>query len=280
MTFCTKCGKQLNDGAKFCTSCGNVISDAQPTAQPAAQPQATQTDSPYAVNSTTPIGQGTASKAFKNLPIILTTFWKNSDSTLKIAKDNKDLAVSGIFSGIFFVMVFLGYMFSVLGCKLKMGFDFPKVLLTSFVLTVTIAAFYIIIMFLGEMLFAKSKNPVKSIIDSFISFSINSMPASIGFLLFGLASFIYADMAWFIMALTAGYLIVSLLVNLKNMVPAGVDSLKFILLATVLVAVAGYFTTVIFSSMNNWTLQGSLGSAYSSIMDTYNSYSDLFSGLY
>ena len=71
MTFCTKCGKQLNDGAKFCTSCGNVISDAQPAVQPAQK-----TASPYAVNSTTPIGQGAASKAFKNLPIIFTTFWK------------------------------------------------------------------------------------------------------------------------------------------------------------------------------------------------------------
>ena len=273
MTFCTKCGKQLNDGAKFCTSCGNVIGDAQPATQPVAQP-AQKTESPYAVNSTTPIGQGTASKAFKNLPIIFTTFWKNSDSTIKIAKDNKDLAASGILSGIFFIMVFLGYMFSVLGCKFSVGFNFPYVLLTSFVLTVTIAAFYVGVLFLGEMLFAKSKNPVKSIIDSFITFSINSMPAAIGFILFGLSSFIYDGIAWFLMAVTAGYLIVSLLVNLKNMVPAGSDSLKFILVATALVAIAGYFTAVIFCSLNNTTLAGGYVSA---AYDELNSLYSLFS---
>lgn len=267
MTFCTKCGKQLNDGAKFCTSCGNVIGDAQPAAQPVAQPQAPQTASPYAVNSTTPIGQGAASKAFKNLPVILTTFWKNSDSTLKIAKDNKDVAVGGVFSGIFFIMVFLGYMFSVLGFNVRTKspiFDFPKILLTSFVLTLLIAAAYIGILFLGEMLFAKSKNPLKSIIDSFIAFSINAMPAAIGFLLFGITSFMYEHLAWFFMAITVGYLIIGLIVNIKNMVPAGVDSLRVILFLTILIAVAGYFTVVIFSNMNNWTL---LGDYYSQFLN-------------
>lgn len=272
MTFCTKCGKQLNDGAKFCTSCGNVISDAQPAAQPAQK-----TASPYAVNSTTPIGQGTASKAFKNLPIIFTTFWKNSDSTIKIAKDNKDLAASGILSGIFFVMVFLGYMFSVLGCKFKMGFDFPMVLLTSFVLTVTIAAFYVAVLFLGEMLFAKSKNPVKSIIDSFITFSINSMPASIGFILFGLASFIYDGIAWFILTLTVGYLVVSLLVNLKSMAPADSDSLKFILVAAALISIVVYFAAVIFCSLNNNTIFSMSASPYGDALGSLGSLYDMFS---
>lgn len=259
MTFCTKCGKQLNDGAKFCASCGNVVGEAQP--QVATQP-AQSTASPYAVNSTTPIGEGAASKAFKNLPVILTTFWKNSDSTVKIAKDNKDIIVSSIFSGIFFIMVFLGYMFSVLGCKFKMGFNFPFVLLTSFVLTVAIAAFYVGILFLGELAFAKSK-PLKALIDSFISFAIRSMPAAAGFLLFGLASFIYDGIAWLILTLTVGYLVVSLIVELKNMVTEGKDSLIFILFTTGLVAFAVYLTAVIFCTLNNITIAGGIFSAFS-----------------
>jgi len=38
MAFCTKCGKQVADGAKFCTSCGQTLVQAQQPAAP-AQPQ-------------------------------------------------------------------------------------------------------------------------------------------------------------------------------------------------------------------------------------------------
>lgn len=39
MAFCTHCGAQLPDGARFCTSCGTPVA-AAPTVNPAPQPQA------------------------------------------------------------------------------------------------------------------------------------------------------------------------------------------------------------------------------------------------
>ncbi len=41
--FCSECGKQLADNAKFCNSCGTkqeILTDAAPIAQPVAQPVA------------------------------------------------------------------------------------------------------------------------------------------------------------------------------------------------------------------------------------------------
>ena len=36
MSFCTKCGAELKEGAGFCTSCGAPVNGAQKTAQPEA----------------------------------------------------------------------------------------------------------------------------------------------------------------------------------------------------------------------------------------------------
>lgn len=40
--FCTKCGFNLTEGAKFCPKCGNSIKSAADNAQAAEQPQASQ----------------------------------------------------------------------------------------------------------------------------------------------------------------------------------------------------------------------------------------------
>ncbi|HWF08427.1 MAG TPA: PspC domain-containing protein [Bryobacteraceae bacterium] len=37
--FCTRCGTQLSDSARFCTACGNPVGAAGPTAGPAPAPR-------------------------------------------------------------------------------------------------------------------------------------------------------------------------------------------------------------------------------------------------
>ena len=44
--FCTKCGFNLTEGAKFCPKCGNSIKSAADNAQAAEQPQASQQSQP------------------------------------------------------------------------------------------------------------------------------------------------------------------------------------------------------------------------------------------
>ncbi len=51
MSFCNKCGAQMNDGQQFCTTCGNKVEAAQPVA-PAAAPAPQYQPAPAVAEST------------------------------------------------------------------------------------------------------------------------------------------------------------------------------------------------------------------------------------
>ena len=36
--FCSECGKEISDAAKFCVSCGNQISKPEPVVEPEPEP--------------------------------------------------------------------------------------------------------------------------------------------------------------------------------------------------------------------------------------------------
>ena len=60
--------------------------------------------------------------------------------------------------------------------------DFPKTLLVSLVTAVLIGGFYSVILFAYVKKYKTEENTAKAFIDSFITFSIESIPASIGWI--------------------------------------------------------------------------------------------------
>ena len=103
MKFCKYCGAQLEDNAVCnCEKSRAAQAQAQqanaqaqpqyqqpvqpqqpqyqnPVHQQYAQPQNPQTQqSPYAVNNTAPIGENAFVKALKNIPVVFTSFFKDS----------------------------------------------------------------------------------------------------------------------------------------------------------------------------------------------------------
>lgn len=169
MKFCKYCGAQLEDNAVCnCEKSRAAQAQAQQTnaqAQPQyqqpvqpqqpqyqnpvqqqyAQPQNPQTQqSPYAVNNTAPIGENAFVKALKNIPVVFTSFFKDSKTVIKTAKAEKDIILGALFSAIFFIALILGNMFLMLSMS---ALDFPKTLLVSLVTTVLIGGFYSVILF-------------------------------------------------------------------------------------------------------------------------------------
>ena len=108
MKFCKYCGAQLEDNAVCnCEKSRAAQAQAQqanaqaqpqyqqpvqpqqpqyqnPVQQQYAQPQNPQTQqSPYAVNNTAPIGENAFVKALKNIPVVFTSFFKDSKTVIK-----------------------------------------------------------------------------------------------------------------------------------------------------------------------------------------------------
>lgn len=123
MKFCKYCGAQLEDNA-VCNCEKSRAAQAQtqqanaqpqyqqpvqpqqpqyqnPVQQQYAQPQNPQTQqSPYAVNNTAPIGENAFVKALKNIPVVFTSFFKDSKTVIKTAKAEKT-SFSALFFGNF-----------------------------------------------------------------------------------------------------------------------------------------------------------------------------------
>ena len=254
MKFCKYCGAQLEDNAVCnCEKSRAAQAQAQqanaqaqsqyqqpvhpqqpqyqnPVQQQYTQPQNPQTQqSPYAVNNTAPIGENAFVKALKNIPVVFTSFFKDSKTVIKTAKAEKDIILGALFSAIFFIALILGNMFLMLSMS---ALDFPKTLLVSLVTAVLIGGFYSVI------LFATEENTAKAFIDSFITFSIESIPASIGWILAGLCALISVYMFLFFFIIVMLYLVISLVNQVKANVPEAKNSALFTLILTLIVAVA------------------------------------------
>ena len=201
MKFCKYCGAQLEDNA-VCNceksraaqaQAQQANAQAQPQYQQPVQPQQpqyqnpVQQQSPYAVNNTAPVGENAFVKALKNIPVVFTSFFKDSKTVIKTAKAEKDIILGALFSAIFFIALILGNMFLMLSMS---ALDFPKTLLVSLVTTVLIGGFYSVILFAYVKKYKTEENTGKAFIDSFITFSIESIPASIGWILAGLCALI------------------------------------------------------------------------------------------
>ena len=187
MKFCKYCGAQLEDNAVCnCEKSRAAQAQAQqanaqaqpqyqqpvqpqqsqyqnPVQQQYAQPQNPQTQqSPYAVNNTAPIGENAFVKALKNIPVVFTSFFKDSKTVIKTAKAEKDIILGALFSAIFFIALILGNMFLMLSMS---ALDFPKTLLVSLVTAVLIGGFYSVILFAYVKKYKTEENTAKAVIS-------------------------------------------------------------------------------------------------------------------
>ena len=220
-----------------------------------AQPQTPQTQqSPYAVNNTAPIGENAFVKALKNIPVVFTSFFKDSKTVIKTAKAEKDIILGALFSAIFFIALILGNMFLMLSMS---ALDFPKTLLVSLVTTVLIGGFYSVILFAYVKKYKTEENTAKAFIDSFITFSIESIPASIGWILAGLCALISVYMFLFFFVIVMLYLVISLVNQVKANVPEAKNSALFTLILTLIVAVAFMIVFFIGAKLTMWSFNTS-----------------------
>ncbi len=268
MKFCKYCGAQLEDNA-VCNceksraaqaQAQQANAQAQPQYQQPVQPQQpqyqnpVQQQSPYAVNNTAPVGENAFVKALKNIPVVFTSFFKDSKTVIKTAKAEKDIILGALFSAIFFIALILGNMFLMLSMS---ALDFPKTLLVSLVTTVLIGGFYSVILFAYVKKYKTEENTGKAFIDSFITFSIESIPASIGWILAGLCALISTYLFLFFFVIVMLYLIISLVNQVKANVPEAKNSTLFNLILTLIVAVAFIIVFYIGGKLTMWSFNTS-----------------------
>lgn len=288
MKFCKYCGAQLEDNA-VCNCeksraaqarAQQANAQAQPQYQQPVQPQQpqyqnpVQQQSPYAVNNTAPVGENAFVKALKNIPVVFTSFFKDSKTVIKTAKAEKDIILGALFSAIFFISLILGNMFLMLSMS---ALDFPKTLLVSLVTTVLIGGFYSVILFAYVKKYKTEENTGKAFIDSFITFSIESIPASIGWILAGLCALISTYLFLFFFVIVMLYLIISLVNQVKANVPEAKNSTLFNLILTLIVAVAFIIVFYIGGKLTMWSFNTS-SFATSALMSLFGggSYSSLY----
>lgn len=268
MKFCKYCGAQLEDNAvcnceksraaqaqQANAQYQQPVQPQQPQYQNPVQPNAQPQQSPYAVNNNAvPAGENAFVKALKNIPVVFTSFFKDSKTVIKTAKAEKDIILGAFFSAIFFIALILGNMFLMLSMS---ALDFPKTLLVSLVTTVLIGGFYSVILFAYVKKYKTEENTAKSFIDSFITFSIESIPASIGWILAGLCALISVYMFLFFFVIVMLYLVISLVNQVKANVPEAKNSALFTLILTLIVAVAFMIVFFIGAKLTMWSFNTS-----------------------
>ena len=135
--------------------------------------------------------------------------------------------------------------------------DFPKTLLVSLVTAVLIGGFYSVILFAYVKKYKTEENTAKAFIDSFITFSIESIPASIGWILAGLCALISVYMFLFFFVIVMLYLVISLVNQVKANVPEAKNSALFTLILTLIVAVAFMIVFFIGAKLTMWSFNTS-----------------------
>ncbi len=310
MKFCRHCGKQLDDNA-VC-NCEEALKEQAENAAKQASVQQNQQEnqtvafennqnqqfvqqppvinqSPYKVEAASASsGDGNVVKALKNTPVIFMSFWKNLRQTINVAKKTKDIAVSVIYSVILFISVLLFNIFvplsfdnllkPLIGWSGASVLDFPKSLLVSVVITVLIGGCFTVILLLQEKIFNKNPDTKNAFVNSFVSFAILSIPASIGFILAGLCSFISAYLMIILLVFTIIYLIVALLNEIKNTIIVQItNDCKFILLNALFITIALFI--IVFVCL--WAsgilgVASLLGSTMNSAMSGISSLGSLF----
>lgn len=268
MKFCKYCGAQLEDNAvcnceksraaqaqQANAQYQQPVQPQQPQYQNPVQPNAQPQQSPYAVNNNAvPAGENAFVKALKNIPVVFTSFFKDSKTVIKTAKAEKDIVVASLFSAIFFIALILGNMFLMLSMS---ALDFPKTLLVSLVTTVLIGGFYSVILFAYVKKYKTEENTAKAFIDSFITFSIESIPASIGWILAGLCALVSVYLFLFFFVIVMLYLVISLVNQVKANVPEAKNSALFTLILTLIITVAFIIVFYIGSNLTMWSFNTS-----------------------
>lgn len=268
MKFCKYCGAQLEDNAvcnceksraaqaqQANAQYQQPVQPQQPQYQNPVQPNAQPQQSPYAVNNNAvPAGENAFVKALKNIPVVFTSFFKDSKTVIKTAKAEKDIVVASLFSAIFFIALILGNTFLMLSMS---ALDFPKTLLVSLVMTVLIGGLYSVILFAYVKKFKSEENAGKAFIDAFITFSIESIPASIGWILAGLFALVNVYLFLFFFVIVMLYLVISLVNQVKANVPEAKNSALFTLILTLIITVAFIIVFYIGSNLTMWSFNTS-----------------------
>lgn len=284
MKFCKYCGAQLEDNAvcnceksraaqaqQANAQYQQPVQPQQPQYQNPVQPNAQPQQSPYAVNNNAvPAGENAFVKALKNIPVVFTSFFKDSKTVIKTAKAEKDIVVASLFSAIFFIALILGNTFLMLSMS---ALDFPKTLLVSLVMTVLIGGLYSVILFAYVKKFKSEENAGKAFIDAFITFSIESIPASIGWILAGLFALVSVYLFLFFFVIVMLYLVISLVNQVKANVPESKNSALFTLILTLIITVAFIIVFYIGSNLTMWSFNTSsfASNIFASLLDG-NSY--------
>lgn len=268
MKFCKYCGAQLEDNAvcnceksraaqaqQANAQYQQPVQPQQPQYQNPVQPNAQPHQSPYAVNNNAvPAGENAFVKALKNIPVVFTSFFKDSKTVIKTAKAEKDIVVASLFSAIFFIALILGNTFLMLSMS---ALDFPKTLLVSLIMTVLIGGLYSVILFAYVKKFKSEENAGKAFIDAFITFSIESIPASIGWILAGLFALVSVYLFLFFFVIVMLYLVISLVNQVKANIPEAKNSALFTLILTLIITVAFIIVFYIGSNLTMWSFNTS-----------------------
>ena len=252
MKFCRYCGKQLEDN-ESCTCKNTVLSDALENSIPTQAPSGESKIKDCSV--------------LNNLLTSFKSFWKNPDSTVSIAIQERDITLSIIYSVVFFIATLLYNVFlfnaginsldsiPYIGGYISgfIVFNFWKILLTSLVMSLLIGSLYVLINFVINIIICKNNVKV-SFLNAFITFSLKSIPFTILLVLCGLLSFLslYLLLAFLVIGIT--YLIISLCSDISILIGSVTKNTKVMLAVNLSIAIALMICLVVSYKFLFWNL--------------------------
>lgn len=255
MKFCKYCGKQLEDN-ESCTCQNTVLSDALENSIPTQAPSGESKINDCSV--------------LNNLLTSFKSFWKNPDSTVSIAIQERDITLSIIYSVVFFIATLLYNVFLFSSFNISMNsfdsipliggylsgfsvFNFGKILLTSIVMSLLIGGLYVLINVVINIIICKNNAKV-AFLNAFITFSLKSIPFTVLLVLCGLLSFLslYLLLAFLVIGIT--YLIISLCSDISILIGSITKNTRVMLTVNLTIAICLMICLVVSCKFLIWNL--------------------------
>lgn len=260
MKFCKYCGSPIEDG-QVC-NCENAVKERE-NLQQSAQNFA---GAPYV--SMPQASQNSNSNKFvdtlKNLPVILTSYLKNSKKTVSIAKKTEDIIAGAIFIAILFLTLLISnscYFGKIAAASYGyIGFNFGIVLLSAFLITLFAVGGYVLVTFVLQLAFAKTKNNVKALKDSVISFGINSIIPAAAVLLGGLFSLFASYIGVFFFGVAIFWYVISAIGEIDAVVTEPKNVFAYTMVKVLSVTLAVLLVLLMFVWMNALGISSAAGS--------------------
>jgi hypothetical protein len=225
-------------------------------------------------------------EALKSIPEFIKSYIKDAKATTDKAKSEKNVILSAIFSGIFFIalLIFNCLMFASINLSVSgifggyyNAFRFFEIFATSLVLAVIIGAFYVLVSWITKVIFVKNVNHLDCIVDSYVEYSANSLFVSAILIVAGIFSLFLSWLSALLIIIAVVYMLNVLITSLNSQIKEVKHPTLYPLLKAVFISVAVVIIVLVVSSLFMWCT--GVDSAINTLSNFGSAFSD-FSNFY